>query len=85
MPNNDSTGALEDFAAKLVPEDDPQWKYADKVIDEVPDPRFMESHRGKAHLHTYLAWQDPPREPIGRSISNGVLNETSPLAKSFVA
>lgn len=85
MPNNDSTGALEDFAARLVPQDDPQWAYAEEVLDRLDDPRFKPSHRGKAHMHTYLAWQDPPREPIGRSISSGVLKETSPLAKSFVA
>lgn len=85
MPDNESTGALEDFAAGLVPPDDPQWAYAEQVVAALADPRFKPSHRGKAHMHTYLAWQDPPRAPIGRSISHGVLQSDSPLAQRFVA
>lgn len=85
MPDNVSPGALEDFAAKLVPPNDRQWTHAGDVVENIPEPRFKRSHRGKAHMHTYLAWQDPPREPIGRSISSGTLHANSDLANRFVA
>lgn len=84
MPDNTSEGAFEDFAASLVPDDDNLWPHAGSVISTLPRRPFKPVHEGKARMHTYLAWQDPPREPIGRSISNGPLNATSPLAERFV-
>lgn len=85
MPDNISTGALEDFAAELVPDGDVLWPYAGEVIEELPQRRFKPAHEGKARMHTYLAWQDPPREPIGRSIRYGPLSATSPLAERFMS
>ena len=84
MPDNVSQGALEDFAAQLVPETDDLWPHAGTVIENLPRQPFKTAHRGKARMHTYLAWQDPPREPIGRAISNGPLTIESPLAAQFV-
>ena len=87
MPDNDHPGALEDFAAELIPEGDELWTYAGSVIDDLPERRFKPSHEGKARMHTYLAWQNPPREPIGRSITSddGPLQHDSKLAHQFVA
>jgi hypothetical protein len=84
MPDNVSDGALEDFAANLVPTGDRLWAYAETVIDDLPRRPFKPTHTAKARLHTYLAWQDPPREPIGRAISHGPLIAQSPLADQFV-
>lgn len=89
MPDNHAPGALEDFAAALIPtteEDQALWEYAGGVIDGLPVQRFREIDRGKARMHTWLAWQDPPRELIGRSIKreSGGLDPQSELAVRFV-
>jgi len=86
MPDNLSEGFLEDFAAGLVPDDDDLWPHAGEVIDELPRRPFKSVQEGKARMHTYLAWQDPPREPIGRSIisTDGPLTTDSDLALRFV-
>lgn len=84
MPDNLSAGALEDFAAHLVPDTDDLWPHAGTVIENLPRRPFKPVHEGKARMHTYLAWQDPPREPIGRSIKNGPLTAEAPLAERFV-
>ncbi|HEX8318572.1 MAG TPA: DUF3226 domain-containing protein [Longimicrobium sp.] len=36
MPDNGSPGALEDFAAALVPGDDPLWSRAGEAVDAIP-------------------------------------------------
>lgn len=89
MPDNESKGALEDFAARLIPaaEDDQYlWDYAVDVVDGLEVQRFRDADRGKAQMHSWLAWQDPPRELIGRSISRetGGLDPHSELAQRFV-
>jgi len=84
MPDNNSEGALEEFAMDLVPEVDALWEYSEQVIRELPERRFRPTDEGKAHLHTWLAWQETPREPIGRAISQGVLMPDADLAQRFV-
>jgi len=84
MPDNDSTGALEEFAMHLVPDEDVLWDYSRDVIDELPERRFDDKDEGKAHIHTWLAWQETPREPIGRAIKQGVLSSEADLAERFV-
>lgn len=84
MPDNGSEGALEEFAMELVPEGDDLWSYSETVIAELPERRFDDKDEGKAHIHTWLAWQDTPREPIGRAINQGVLETEEPLARHFV-
>ena len=85
MSDNDSPGALEEFAMELVPEEDDLWGYSETVIDELPERRFDDKDEGKAHIHTWLAWQETPREPIGRAINQGVLEAEEPLARRFVS
>lgn len=89
MPDNESEGALEDFAVRLIPaseEDQYLWDYAVDVVDGLEVQRFRDADRGKAQMHSWLAWQDPPRELIGRSISRetGGLDPHSDLALRFV-
>lgn len=90
MPDNTSIGALEDFAEELIPdtEDDRYlWDRAQTVVENLEVQRFRDVDRGKAQMHTWLAWQDPPRELIGRSINReqGGLNPQSPSAVALVA
>lgn len=84
MPDNGPEGALEEFAMELVPDGDELWKYSHDVIRGLPERRFDDKDEGKAHIHTWLAWQETPREPIGRAIKQGVLNPRADLAVRFV-
>jgi hypothetical protein len=87
MPDNGSPGALEDFAASLVPNDDVLWDRAGEAVDAIPenDRRFPLTRRSKAHMHTWLAWQESPGSPMGQAISKGDLRADAPAAQRFVA
>ncbi len=84
MPDNDREGALEEFVMELVPDDDGLWPYSEEVIQDLPEQRFSDADEGKALIHTWLAWQETPREPIGRAISQDVLRSDADLAAQFV-
>jgi hypothetical protein len=85
MPDNASEGALEEFAMDLVPDEDELWSYSREVIGGLPERRFDDNDEGKAQIHTWLAWQETPREPIGRALTQDVLNPGADLAQRFVA
>lgn len=84
MPDNASEGALEEFAMDLIPGEDELWDYSREVIEGLPERRFDDKDEGKAQIHTWLAWQETPREPIGRALTQGVLNPEADLAERFV-
>lgn len=86
MPDNGSPGALEDFAALLVPEDDVLWERAGEAVDAIPehDRLFPASRRSKAHMHTWLSWQEQPGSPMGQAIGKGDLDAHAPAAQRFV-
>jgi hypothetical protein len=87
MPDNGSPGALEDFAAALVPAGDALWSRAGEAVDAIPeeDRRFPAVRRSKAHVHTWLAWQESPGSPMGQAIGKGDLDAQAPAAQRFVA
>lgn len=87
MPNNSDSGAIEDFAARLIPGGDPLWSYAAAAIDRIPEAlrRFPTVRRAKAEMHTWLAWQESPGSPMGQAITKGDLDPRAPLAEAFVA
>jgi hypothetical protein len=86
MPNNATPGMLEDFAASLIPPDDYLWAYAEAALNGIPQEhrRFRGVERVKAHVHTWLAWQEGPGSPMGQAITKGDLDANAPLAQSFV-
>ena len=86
MPDNGSPGALEDFAAWLVPVEDALWAQAGEAVDAIPFEfrRFPEIRRSKAQIHTWLAWQESPGSPMGQAITKGDLDARAPLAEAFV-
>jgi hypothetical protein len=81
MPDNVSPGSLEDFCLKLVPEE--EIRVVDRAVklgEEAHVARFKPVHRSKALIHTYLAWQDEPGNPMGLSITTGRLpSEGAPV------
>jgi hypothetical protein len=87
MPDNRSPGALEDFAASLIPPGDRLWERAGEAVDTIPNNErlFADVQRSKAHMHTWLAWQERPGSPMGQAIGKGDLDAHAPAAQRFVA
>jgi hypothetical protein len=86
MPDNGSPGMLEDFLATLVPDkQSPLWTHA---VNSVAKARknfgapCTDVHLPKAHLHTWLAFQEPPGRRMGPAISEQMLDAAR--AKAFI-
>lgn len=86
MPDNGSPGALEDFAATLVPDGDALWRRAGEALNAIPDGerRFPDVRRSKARIHTWLAWQEEPGSPMGQAIGKRDLDGNAAAAHRFV-
>jgi hypothetical protein len=86
MPDNQLPGMLEHFCRFLVPTNDQLWKIAENGLQQAmeQDRRFPEQHTVKAHLHTWLAWQEEPGKPIGQAITKRYFDHEAPHAQLFV-
>ena len=84
MPNNQSPGELEDFAAAMIPNGDPVWPRARDYIDGIPiaDRRFAEGKTERAKVHAWLAAREDPRR-MGAAIGAGDLDTGVPSCQSF--
>jgi hypothetical protein len=87
MPNNDGNGDIETFMASLVPKNRaPILDHAiaaTRKAKELGAP-FKDTHTAKAHIHTYLAWQNPPAIPRAKAMVIDCLNPECASAKAFV-
>lgn len=86
MPNNTAAGMLEDFAGFLVPDEDPLWQRAETCINSIPEEqrRFSMDAFAKAHIHTWLAWQEDPGTPLGLAITKKYLDAGAPQANMLI-
>jgi len=87
MPDNTlPAGMLEHFVGFLVPEEDRLWGRAGKCVEDIPEPdrRFPIQHQAKAHVHTWLAWQEEPGKPMGQAITKRYLDADALHARQFV-
>ncbi len=85
-PNNRDIGDLETFAATMVPQADELWPVASATVEALGERQlFIENHKNKAKLYTWLAWQKPPGQQVGDAIRRHALNPDSPLAQSLKA
>lgn len=85
MPDNLLAGMLEDFAQRLVPDDDPVFPRAcaaaEAIMRELPQSvRFKDVHLSKARIHTWLAWKDEPGRPLGLALKFKMLDAEHALA-----
>ena len=71
MPNNQTSGILEDFLHFLVPQPNILFDHAKASVAAIPEGerRFKQLAEPKAVIHTWLAWQEEPRRPFGTAIS----------------
>jgi len=85
MPDNKSTGELEDFVATMIPDTDPVWPLSEQYIDDIPcqQRKFKTQKAQKAKVHAWLATREYPR-PMGRAIEAGDLNTSAASATVFV-
>ena len=75
MPDNRSPGKLEDFARRLVRSgDEGLWDYAGQAASgsSSQGAKFAPKDQVKAHVHTFLAWQDVPGVPMGLAITKTI-------------
>lgn len=87
MPDNKLSGMLENFASFLISPDDVLWDRAIACIEQIPQKErlFPSEQLIKAHLHTWLAWQEEPGRPMGQAIRKGFLNPNAPHAQQLIA
>ena len=87
MPDNQRSGALEEFLRDLVESKDPLLPLADTSTQHAQErgARFSDSDRRKAVLHAWLAWQECPGLPYGTAIRAKYLGHDSAAALAFVA
>jgi hypothetical protein len=86
MPDNRSTGALEDFVGRLIAEGDVLWPKAQTDVNNIPvgSRRFKETYLSKVQVHTWLAWQEEPGTRMGATFKKKYLDPNHPQANAFV-
>jgi hypothetical protein len=86
MPDNESSGKLEDFLKTLVPPTDCCWDYAEQVVGIAHSrgAKFSDLDKIKAHIYTWLAWQEEPGRPFGTAIKAAYFLHDTPEAILFV-
>ena len=86
MPDNASTGQLEDFILQMIPAGDPVWPRAKCYIDAIPEAerKFKPQKAQRARIHAWLAARKEPRK-MGAAIGAGDLDIATPLAKDLIA
>ncbi len=84
MPDNTSTGELEDFVAQMIPEDDAVWPLARQYIQGIPKERrrFTAKKMRKAEVYAWLATRKEPG-PMGAAIGKRDLSTDGQLCRKF--
>ena len=85
MPDNASTGELEDFVAVMIPEGDPVWPRSTDYVAGIPeeDRKFTEGKTRRAEVHAWLAVRREPRR-MGAAIGTRDLDIDVPVCRTFV-
>lgn len=86
MPDNTSTGELEDFVAQMIPGEDPVWPLSQRYIEGIPaaDRKFAAHKTLRAQIHAWLAARKDPRQ-MGLAIRACDLDVDGRLCQKFVA
>ena len=86
MPDNQRSGALEEFLQDLVDEEDRLYPIAICSTEKAKaeGAGFSDSSKKKAVLHAWLAWQRTPGLPYGAAVKAKYFRDDSPAALAFV-
>jgi hypothetical protein len=86
MPDNQSRGMLETFLGHLIgPADATLWAFAQDSCARSREHggSYIDHHRDKANIHTYLAWLDPPGRSLHVSVLARALDAQLSLGEQF--
>lgn len=85
MPDNESSGELEDFVSSMVPVGDPVWPLSESYIDGIP-AGIREFSDNKVLRATVYAWTATREQPgrMGAAIKEGDLEVNGELARKFL-
>ena len=85
MPDNESSGELEDFVVQMILDGDPVWPLSQQYIDGIPkdDRKFTEKKMLRAKLYAWLAARRDPKQ-MGSAILSRDLKVDGPLCQDFV-
>ena len=85
MPDNVSTGELEDFVRLMIPNDDQVWPRAQDYIDGIPpdDRKFDTEQVTKNRVYAWLAARRYPGL-IGLAVREGDLDPAGQLPQTFL-
>ena len=85
MPDNTLPGELEDFVARMIPEDDPVWPLSRAYIEGIPERyrKFTPAKTRRAEVHAWLAARERPRL-MGLAIGAQDLDVDAAVCRSFV-
>lgn len=87
MPNNEYSGALEDFLLEMVPADDTLMSEVEDKLSEFElkgRQRYPLKFHNKAKIQTFLAWERKPGISVSTAIKAHILNPHTPTADRFV-
>ena len=86
MPDNESSGELEDFVIEMIPDDDVVWCLSKAYVDGIPEDnrKFNSGKIDRAKLYAWLAVRKQPSH-IGTAICDGDLDISTERCKAFVA
>lgn len=87
MPDNKLPGMLEDFVTYLIPSEDKLQVKAEAILREIEEENlnlYSLTHRPKAYIHTWLAWQAKSGMPMGQAITAKALSSDSPVVGVFI-
>ena len=85
MPDNQSSGELEDFVIRMIPCNEKVWPLSQSYIDGIPleDRRFSPGKKQRAQLYAWLATREEPRL-MGSAIRTHDLEINGSLSQQFV-
>jgi hypothetical protein len=87
MPDNVSQGMLETLLLSIRSGDPALHALAAASVNEAKSKGapYKASHQDKAHVHTWLAWQDPPGQQLHLAVKTHALDATREQLRPFVA
>ena len=85
MPDNSSTGEMENFVTPMIPAADQVWPLSQAYIGDIPAPhrKFDDSKITKSQVHAWLAARKYPGL-LGRSVREGDLEINGTLCQTFL-
>ena len=85
MPDNQSSGELEDFVRGMIPSDDPLWPQSQRYVEKIPveHQRFRPGKLLRAQLYAWLATREIPGR-MGAAIGAGDLDAEAANSTTFV-